>query len=104
LKIDRLLQLKFLEANISGINVYSLHPGIIPTNIIRRSNKALFPGFTFCCNIFFQLFYKNAKQGAQTTIYCSVEEVTNENGFLLFVRIHYILNNMSKGSISIKIK
>ncbi|XP_018370328.1 PREDICTED: retinol dehydrogenase 11-like [Trachymyrmex cornetzi] len=72
---------KLKEANIFGINTYSLHPGIIPTRIARHGDKALFPGFTFCCNMFFQLFSKNAEQGAQTTIYCSVDEdLANESG------------------------
>ncbi|KYQ58958.1 Retinol dehydrogenase 11 [Trachymyrmex zeteki] len=72
---------KLKEADIHGINVYSLHPGIIPTRIARHGDRALFPGFTFCWNMFTPFFHKNAEEGAQTTIYCSVdEEVANETG------------------------
>ncbi|XP_012055376.1 PREDICTED: peroxisomal hydratase-dehydrogenase-epimerase-like [Atta cephalotes] len=68
-------------ANIHGINVYSLHPGLIPTDISRYSSNTIFPGATLCYTLFAQLFYKNAEQGAQTTIYCCIdEEVANETG------------------------
>ncbi|XP_018367902.1 PREDICTED: retinol dehydrogenase 11-like, partial [Trachymyrmex cornetzi] len=72
---------KLKEADIHGINTYSLHPGMIPTRLFRYWYRALFSGFTFCCNMFTHLFYKNAEQGAQTTIYCSVDEkIANETG------------------------
>ncbi|XP_018302940.1 retinol dehydrogenase 11-like, partial [Mycetomoellerius zeteki] len=72
---------KLKEADIHGINVYSLHPGMIPTGLFRYGDRVLFPGFTFCCNMFMRFFYKNAEEGAQTTIYCSVdEEIANETG------------------------
>ncbi|KYN36938.1 Retinol dehydrogenase 11 [Trachymyrmex septentrionalis] len=72
---------KLKEAGIHGINTYCLHPGMIPTRLFRYGDRVVFPGFTFCCNMFTQLFYKNAEQGAQTTIYCSVDEkVANETG------------------------
>ncbi|XP_011051801.1 PREDICTED: retinol dehydrogenase 12-like isoform X2 [Acromyrmex echinatior] len=36
---------------------------------------------TLCFNLFAQLLYKDAKQGAQTTIYCCIdEEIANETG------------------------
>lgn len=69
------------EANINGINVYSLHPGLIPTKILRHSDNFLFPGTYYCFNLFASIFCKNIVQGAQTTIYCSVDEKTaNETG------------------------
>ncbi|XP_012222963.1 retinol dehydrogenase 11-like [Linepithema humile] len=70
------------EANIHGINVYSLHPGLIPTDIFRHGNKTLFPGAQFCYNLFTAMFCKNIVQGAQTTIYCAVDEkAAKETGF-----------------------
>ncbi|KAG5347929.1 RDH11 dehydrogenase, partial [Acromyrmex charruanus] len=68
-------------ANIHGINVYSLHPGIIPTKISRYGSSTIFSGVTLCYTLFAQLFCKDAKQGAQTTIYCCIdEEIANETG------------------------
>jgi retinol dehydrogenase 12 len=60
-----------------GINVYSLHPGAVSTEIFRDNNSTLLRFFGWVA----PLFYKNAKEGAQTTIYCSVDEQTaNETG------------------------
>lgn len=68
----------FLEANIHGINVYTLHPGLVPTKIFRHTN---IPGIYYCFNLFTSIFCKNIVQGSQTTIYCSVDEKTaNETG------------------------
>ncbi|KAL6255946.1 hypothetical protein P5V15_013183 [Pogonomyrmex californicus] len=66
---------RLTEANIHGINVYSLHPGIIPTEISRHGSETLFPGASYMYNLFAR-FFKNVEQGAQTTIYCSVDERT----------------------------
>ncbi|XP_039304016.1 retinol dehydrogenase 12 isoform X4 [Solenopsis invicta] len=69
------------EADIHGINVYSVHPGIIPTEISRYGSSTVFPGATFCFWLFSLLFCKNVVQGAQTIIYCSVDEETaNDTG------------------------
>ncbi|XP_071647760.1 retinol dehydrogenase 12-like [Temnothorax longispinosus] len=69
------------EANIHGINIYSIHPGLIPTEITRHTSNTLFRGASFCYNTCTGLFFKNAEQGAQTTVYCSVDEKTaNETG------------------------
>ncbi|TGZ55690.1 retinol dehydrogenase 12-like isoform X1 [Temnothorax longispinosus] len=68
------------KANIHGINMYCIHPGIIPTEVLwRMSNNAACPNF--CFTTIARLIFKNAEQGAQTTIYCSVDEKTaNETG------------------------
>ncbi|XP_011692795.1 PREDICTED: retinol dehydrogenase 14-like [Wasmannia auropunctata] len=72
------------ESNIRGINVYSLHPGIIETKIIQHLNQHLdniFPGATFLYGLYANLFGKNVIQGAQTTIYCAMdEEIANDTG------------------------
>ncbi|XP_071563304.1 retinol dehydrogenase 12-like [Temnothorax nylanderi] len=66
------------KANIHGINVYSVHPGIIPTEVLWGVNNAVLPNF---CFILERWFFKNVEQGAQTTIYCSVDEkAANESG------------------------
>lgn len=69
------------EANIHGINVYSVHPGLIPTKIFRHGDSSMFPGAYYYWNLFTRIFCKNIVQGAQTMIYCSVDEKTaNETG------------------------
>ncbi|CAL1675391.1 unnamed protein product [Lasius platythorax] len=62
------------KADIHGINVYSLHPGLIPTEISRHSSRTIFPGTAFLYNFFTWLLFKTVEEGAQTTIYCSVDE------------------------------
>ncbi|XP_011689561.1 PREDICTED: retinol dehydrogenase 12-like isoform X2 [Wasmannia auropunctata] len=81
LRINKDEYKKNAGANIHGINVYSLHPGFISTRVSRYASSTIFPCATLCYNMFAQLMYKNAEQGAQTTIYCAVdEEVANETG------------------------
>ncbi|XP_011691373.1 PREDICTED: retinol dehydrogenase 12-like [Wasmannia auropunctata] len=68
------------EANICGINVYCLHPGIIGTQINQHLDN-IFLGGTFLHSLYANLFGKNVIQGAQTTIYCAVaEEIANDTG------------------------
>jgi len=60
----------------SNINVYSLHPGIIKTDITRH----LLTGVIL--NLFSKIFLLNVEMGAQTTLYCALEEsLDNESGF-----------------------
>ncbi|KAL6423549.1 hypothetical protein ACFW04_010240 [Cataglyphis niger] len=69
------------EAGISGINVYSLHPGVIRTELSRHYSKTIIPGATFFYQNIMRPFIKNPIQGAQTTIHCAVDEkVANETG------------------------
>ncbi|GAB1868292.1 Retinol dehydrogenase 11 [Camponotus japonicus] len=70
------------KANIQGINVYSLHPGLIPTEITRQWNNTVFPSMGYAYNFLTWLLGESIEEGAQTTIYCSVDEKTaNETGF-----------------------
>ncbi|GAB1860372.1 Retinol dehydrogenase 11 [Camponotus japonicus] len=62
------------EANINGINVYSLHPGVITSEIGRHFSSTMFPGASTVFRVFLRPILKNPEQGAQTTIYCSVDE------------------------------
>jgi len=71
----------FSEAHIDGINVYSLHPGVITTELGRHFSTTIFPGASTIFQSILRPFLKNCEQGAQTTIYCSVSEQTaNETG------------------------
>ncbi|KAL0132049.1 hypothetical protein PUN28_000075 [Cardiocondyla obscurior] len=69
------------EAHIYGINTYSLHPGVITTELGRHFSSTVFPGASTIFQSFLRPILKNPEQGAQTTIYCSVaEEVSNQTG------------------------
>uniref|UniRef100_A0A8C7XLP0 Si:ch211-107o10.3 n=1 Tax=Oryzias sinensis TaxID=183150 RepID=A0A8C7XLP0_9TELE len=64
----------------TGVTTYSLHPGVIKTELGRHFlptiplwKRVLYKPFSF--------FIKSSSQGAQTTIYCAVEEkLQNESG------------------------
>nr|XP_022916925.1 retinol dehydrogenase 12-like [Onthophagus taurus] len=66
--------------NIHGINVYAVHPGVVKTNLYRfieDNISVLLSRFTSR-----GIFMKTPEEGAQTTIYCAVEEdLQNETGF-----------------------
>ncbi|XP_029669374.1 retinol dehydrogenase 11-like [Formica exsecta] len=69
------------EANINGINVYSLHPGAIKTDLGRHFSRTIFPGANTIIRAILRPVLKNPEEGAQTTIYCSVDEkAANETG------------------------
>ncbi|CAG2120733.1 unnamed protein product [Medioppia subpectinata] len=61
----------------SAVTAYSLHPGTIKTDISRsmRTGKAIYDTFT-------TLFYLRPPMGAQTTLYCALEDsLDNESGY-----------------------
>ncbi|XP_029904398.1 retinol dehydrogenase 13 isoform X2 [Myripristis murdjan] len=64
----------------TGVTVYSLHPGVIRTELVRH----LFPSFALWKRIIVMpvmMMIKTPKEGAQTTIYCAVEEsLANDSG------------------------
>ncbi|XP_025263373.1 retinol dehydrogenase 11 [Camponotus floridanus] len=72
------------EADISGINVYALHPGVIRTELGRHYNKTIVPGATFFFRHIMRPFIKNPTQGAQTTIYCAIDEKTADETGLYY--------------------
>ncbi|KAL4705261.1 hypothetical protein ACJJTC_010280 [Scirpophaga incertulas] len=75
------LAAKLQEYNIVGVNTYSLHPGVIKTEIGRHLNDTLFRGARQLAGIVLAPFMKSPELGAQTTIYCSVDEkCANETG------------------------
>ncbi|XP_014360327.2 retinol dehydrogenase 12 [Papilio machaon] len=78
---SRELAAKLKEHNIEGVNTYSLHPGIIKTELGRHMNDTLFRGARTLFGTLIGPFMKSAELGAQTTIYCSVDEkCANETG------------------------
>ncbi|KAK5644494.1 hypothetical protein RI129_005794 [Pyrocoelia pectoralis] len=69
------------DNNIEGVTTYSLHPGIINSNLWRHIDNSFFRGATWIFRNIAGLFIKSEKEGAQTIIYCSVDEdLVNESG------------------------
>jgi NAD(P)-dependent dehydrogenase (short-subunit alcohol dehydrogenase family) len=61
----------------TGIVAVSLHPGVVRTELIRYMGDSIFGLIPILYKIFlpiFCIFSKSVKEGAQTTIYCSVDE------------------------------
>ena len=64
----------------TGVNVYSLHPGVIRTELVRHllPNMALWKRI-LAMPIFIMI--KSPREGAQTTIYCAVDDsLANSSG------------------------
>ena len=60
----------------SNINVYSLHPGGINTDLLRHSPDNIF------IQILKKIFLLTVEMGSQTTLYCALEQsLENETGF-----------------------
>lgn len=66
------------------MHVYSLHPGIVQTELGRTVDQVYFPGTRFLVNLFLYPFIKTPKQGAQTTLYCSIDEKAGEENGLYY--------------------
>ncbi|KAF5281070.1 hypothetical protein FQR65_LT14866 [Abscondita terminalis] len=63
------------DANIENVNVYSLHPGMIATDIARHLGQEAIIKFLQRILYFLTFFiFKTPEQGAQTTIHCAVDE------------------------------
>ncbi|OAD56757.1 Retinol dehydrogenase 11 [Eufriesea mexicana] len=67
------LSKKLHEAGIEGINVYSLHPGVVKTELGRYVDRSIFRGARSLMRLA-TVFGKTAEQGAQTSLYCAVDE------------------------------
>lgn len=72
------------EAHIEGVNAYSLHPGVIATELGRHLDKTYFPGLRWLWRIFGRFFIKTPEQGAQTTIYCAIDETAGSQSGLYY--------------------
>ncbi|KAM9493681.1 retinol dehydrogenase 11 [Clarias gariepinus] len=74
-KLANILFIRELARRIkaSGVSVYSLHPGVIYTELGRHV-KTSHPVLTTFLTLPAILLMKTPKQGAQTSIYCAVTE------------------------------
>lgn len=63
------------------MTVYSVHPGVVATELGRYLDTAFFKGVTWLFRNMAKFFIKTPEQGAQTSIYCAVDEqLSNETG------------------------
>ncbi|GFG35420.1 hypothetical protein Cfor_07746 [Coptotermes formosanus] len=58
----------------TGVTTYALHPGVVRTELTRNFNASYFRGAHSMWQGVATLFLKTPEEGAQTTIYCSVDE------------------------------
>ena len=69
-----------VKAAGQNISVYSLHPGVIHTNLLHQFAEK----YGFLANGIWLLmwpFLKSCREGAQTTIFCAVEDsIANDSG------------------------
>ncbi|RDD36616.1 Retinol dehydrogenase 13 [Trichoplax sp. H2] len=61
----------------TGVTANSLHPGVVHTDLLRHFSIYQVGLFNFLLAPLFWLVLKTSKQGAQTTIFCAVDESLN---------------------------
>lgn len=71
----------------SGVTVYSLHPGVIRTELGRHLFNS-FPMWKIMLAKVFMKLVKNPWEGAQTTIYCAVDESLANSSGLYYRQVH----------------
>jgi len=77
----RELTKRLKDANIEGVHTYSLHPGVVKTELGRHMDDTLFKGAQTLFRFFWGWAAKSPTQGAQTTIHCAVsDEAGRETG------------------------
>lgn len=82
-KLANILFTRELAKKLKGTNVtcYSLHPGVVDTELSRHFDQTVFPGMKWFYQNCGKIFMKTPEQGAQTTLYCAVDEtLANESG------------------------
>jgi len=78
-KLANLLHTKELARRLegTGVSVYALHPGVVDTDVFRHS-KAAWYGFMVSM---MKPFLRSPLQGAQTSLYCAMEEGLVNGGY-----------------------
>ena len=67
------------------MSTYSLHPGVIRTELVRHLDKTIFSGVERIFNSFIiEPFLKTPELGAQTTIHCAVDEAAGKETGLYY--------------------
>jgi len=80
-KLANVLHAKVLAKRLegTGVSVFSLHPGVIRTEITRNVGSGI-NCILNCCSCLF----RSTSQGASTTVYCATEEGLEKHSGLYF--------------------
>ncbi|XP_054716538.1 retinol dehydrogenase 13-like isoform X1 [Uloborus diversus] len=66
----------------TGVTTYCLHPGAVHTELGRHMGTSFSNIMGRIYHVFSRAFFKSAYKGAQTTIFCAVDEsLANESGY-----------------------
>ncbi|XP_022178849.1 retinol dehydrogenase 12-like isoform X1 [Myzus persicae] len=85
-KLANVLFSRELARRLEGteVHVYSLHPGIVSTELTRTVDQVYFPGIWLLGRIILFPWVKTPEQGAQTTLHCSIDEKAGEETGLYY--------------------
>ena len=67
-----------------GITTYSLHPGIAATGMASQLDRTIFRGAKSIALTLGKPFIKSPERGAQTSIYCAVDENAGKQSGLYY--------------------
>lgn len=81
----RELARRLQEAGLEGVSTYCVHPGVVATELVRHFDTFIVPGTKFMIDHLGRFFIKTPKQGAQTSIYCAVDEKAGRESGLYYV-------------------
>lgn len=98
-KLANVLFTQELARRLEGkkVNVYSLHPGVVNTELSRHVDTMVFPGAYWLYRHVCSFFQKSIEQGAQTSIYCAVDDkVANESGYYYADCKHAAMSNQAQ--------
>lgn len=79
------------EANIEGITVYSVNPGVVDTDIARHWDTTFFRSLKCIFHKLTQPFLKTAELGAQTVLHCALDENAAKETGLLYKSVLFIV-------------
>ncbi|XP_054257520.1 retinol dehydrogenase 13-like, partial [Macrosteles quadrilineatus] len=85
-KLANVLFSKELARRLKDKNVttYSLHPGVIRTELGRHMDTVYFRGARNLAATLGYFFYKTVDQGAQTTLHCALDETAGSQTGLYY--------------------
>ena len=58
----------------TGVTTYALHPGAVSTELQRHVGVLSYPGISHVMRLLIWPLFKQPSEGAQTQIYCAVDE------------------------------
>ena len=85
----------------TGITSYSVHPGCVRTQLGRYIHKNkdwmafVFPFLESLLWPFFNVFFKSSKEGAQTSIFCAVDDKVLKHNGAYFAWVGFNLKNVN---------